>query len=265
MRMALMVVSLIGVLLYGSLLAVTFLSPAWIEDYGASFIEQEVHEQVDAGIEVALSAASDRLAGAKGMLAGAARALQRNQAERIADLRQSLQDGLHQRIADTIAQARQLDCECRQRWADWIADGFQLQIADLTLSSAKLGDFLHRQYAEVVSQLKRDLRIFAGSNALIFALLGVVAMLRGRATVPLLLPAVLLAIAGLICSWFYLFEQNWLLTIVYNDWLGWGYLAYLALVFALLLDVLVNRARVVRGIIEGAGHVLGASVQIAPC
>ena len=38
-----------------------------------------------------------------------------------------------------------------------------------------------------------------------------------------------------------------------------------ALVFALLLDVLVNRARVVRGIIEGAGHVLGASVQIAPC
>lgn len=265
MRAMLFGLGVVGALLYASLFALTFVQPTWVEQIGADFIEAQVHEQVDEQTQRLLDVARQRLDGAEGVLATAAKALQRSQAERIEQLRASLQAGLHERVADTIAKARNLDCECRQRWAAWLKEGFELKIGDLQLSSARLGEFVHARYASVVAELQRDLRIFAGSNALIFALLAAAALFRAPAAVPLLLPAGLLALAGLICSWFYLFEQNWFLTLVYQDWLGWGYLAYLGLVFAFLLDVFANRARATVGVLDGCLSAVGSTLQIGPC
>jgi hypothetical protein len=86
--------------------------------------------------------------------------------------------------------------------------------------------------------------LFAGSNALLFLAVVAMAALRGRWARPLLIPTALLLVSTLLCSYFYLFQQNWFCSIVFNDYVGWSYLAYVGVVFATLLDVALNKARV---------------------
>ena len=74
-----------------------------------------------------------------------------------------------------------------------------------------------------------------------------------------ILPAFVLVGAVLLAGGLYLFNQDWLHTIVFGDYLGLGYAAYLALVAAMLADIAFNRARVINVLLNA----LGAAV--APC
>lgn len=60
-------------------------------------------------------------------------------------------------------------------------------------------------------------------------------------------------------------EKNWLLTILFNDYLGFGYLAYLAVVFALLCDIILNRARVTTTIVNAVLQAVGSVASAVPC
>ena len=79
------------------------------------------------------------------------------------------------------------------------------------------------------------------------------------------LPAALLVVATLICSYFYVFEQNWLLTIVYSDYLGFSYLLYLGVVFLFLCDVVFNKGRVTTEVANAISNVLGIALELVPC
>ena len=59
-----------------------------------------------------------------------------------------------------------------------------------------------------------------------------------------MLPAVVLLGAAAVTGALYLFNQNWLHTIVYNDYVGMAYLVYLAAVAVALTDIVFNKARV---------------------
>jgi len=61
------------------------------------------------------------------------------------------------------------------------------------------------------------------------------------------------------------FEQNWLLTIIYNDYLGFAYLGYLLIVFLFLCDIVLNRARVTTKIVNAIGNALGPVGSLTPC
>ena len=86
-------------------------------------------------------------------------------------------------------------------------------------------------------------------------------LIRVEATAHLFLPGALLLLSTAICAYFYLFEQNWFYTILYNDYTGFAYLAHLLLVFAALCDIVFNRARVTTEIINA----LGNAFSVAPC
>jgi hypothetical protein len=120
------------------------------------------------------------------------------------------------------------------------------------------------KYMEVASELKRDIRIFSGSNLAIFILLVVVSFLKPAAMAHLFLPGMLLMTSTLICSFFYIFEQNWLMTIIYNDYLGFGYLGYVGVLFLFLCDIVFNSARITTQIINTILQAIGSAAQVMP-
>ena len=157
------------------------------------------------------------------------------------------------------------DCECRKKWAAHIKEQYIINIASLQAANEKLQDFMRTKYMEIATDLKRDVRIFTGSNALIFLLLLLVSFLKPKAIAHLFLPGVLLVISTLVCSYFYIFEQNWLLTIIYNDYLGYGYLTYVGILFLFLCDIVFNGARVTTEIINSILQAIGSALTVAPC
>ena len=154
-----------------------------------------------------------------------------------------------------------LSCECREKIESMLTEFSLIEIASLEAAQEKLTMLIRTKYLEVEAQLTREFRIFTAADAVVFLLLAVVALLGRRGTQYLLAPALILLVAASVTAYFYLFNQNWLSTIVVNDYLGYGYVSYLAIVFALLLDVLLNRARITWII----GDIVTMPFRAAPC
>lgn len=124
---------------------------------------------------------------------------------------------------------------------------------------------MKKKYMEVATELQRDIRIFTGSNTIVFLLLLLISYLKPKAVNHLFLPGVLLLTATLISSFFYIFEQNWLFTIIYNNYPGFAYLGYVGIVFLFLCDIVFNRARVTTEILNGILNVIGSAASVSPC
>ncbi len=188
-----------------------------------------------------------------------ARELQHQADAQLAAYKQMLKNDAPAIMAEQLTKVRNLDCECRRQWEARLKTFLTFKIAVAEQTREKLADFMQAKYMEIVEKLTMDVRIFLGSNALVFILLLGASFLQPKATVPLFLPGLLLLLSTLLCSCFYLFEQNWFYTILYNDYTGFGYLAYLLAVFALLYDIAFNKARVTIKILDAAGSALHTS------
>jgi hypothetical protein len=143
-----------------------------------------------------------------------------------------------------------LTVEQRARLQAWLEDGAKLKIGSLQFENTRLVAIIQSEYLGVVSDLKRDIRIFAASNSIAFLLLVLVSFLRPGRTRAMFVPGVLLAISTLACAYLYVFEQNWLLTLIHGDYLGLAYAAYLGVTFLFLCDIWLNEARVTTVIVE---------------
>jgi hypothetical protein len=130
---------------------------------------------------------------------------------------------------------------------------------------AKVAALVESAYASVRANLLRELRIFTASNAVAFALLAAVTWFRRGAALHLLLPAFVLVGAVAVTGSLYLFNQDWLHTIVFGDYVGLTYSAYLAAVALLLADVAFNRARVTTQILNVALHLIGSTAVVMSC
>jgi hypothetical protein len=75
----------------------------------------------------------------------------------------------------------------------------------------------------------------------------------------------LLTVATIFCAYLYVFEQNWLLTIIHGDYLGLGYAAYLGVVFLFLCDIALNFGRVTTRLVNGLVGGIGGSFSLTPC
>lgn len=258
-RTILGVIGATGTAVFAFFFALTFHTPEWVEDFAAGFIEKEVSERVGTAIDSVQPPAGDSA------LSRAASAIYAKNEEKIEQYREDLREKVHERMADAIAQARDLDCACRDKWAQWLKDGTNAQIGLLQKANEGITDFIQSNYARVVADLKRDIRIFTASNALVFLLILALAVGKPQACLQLFVPGILAAAAALVCTYFYIFEQNWLLTILFNDYLGFTYLAYLAVVFALLCDIILNRARITTEIVNAVLEAVGSVASAVPC
>lgn len=253
---------LIGILLFVPLFLFTFADPQLIENSGKSFIEWKLKQETDKRID---SISIPEEMGFEKLLGEKAAALKNETEQKLESIRNQLKADAPSILATQIAKMRNLDCECRKKWEQHLRTSMQLEIASLETAKTKLIDFSHAKYMEIVQKLTLDVRIFLGVNGVIFIFLFLISFLKPQATNHLFLPGALMLISTIICSYFYLFEQNWFYTVIYNDYTGYSYIIYLLIVFAFLCDIIFNKARVTTEIINAIFSAIGNATSLLPC
>lgn len=229
--------------------------PGVVEDIGKDFIKEKIEEKTQQKIQ------DLKFNHQNNALLKFASKIAKNNEQEISRLKEDLKTKAHIKLAAVIAEMRNLDCECRKKYEKALKTQTESSVFSLQNANKKLTDFMKTKYMEVSNKLKNDIRIFTGSNTIVFAFLLLISFFKPKAITHLFLPAILLVVSTAICSYFYIFEQNWFFTIIYSSYLGWGYLGYLGLVFAFLCDIAFNKARVTTEIINS----LGSVASVSPC
>ena len=237
-RLVLRIIGVAGAALFAFFFVLTYHRPAWVEDFAASYIESQVAKKVDATIDNLAPPAADSA------LSRYAAELYRKNEAKISGYKELLKGEVREQLAICIPEVREMSEELRRKLESWVEEGAKLSIGELQLDNSRLVGLIQSGYLAVVADLTRDIRIFAASNAIAFLLLVLVSILKPGAARELFVLAVLLTISTVTCTYLYVFEQNWLLTIIHGDYLGFAYAAYLGVAFLFLCDVWFNKARV---------------------
>lgn len=248
-------VGIAGCTLFGLAFAASIANPGFVEQIARDVIRYQVEKKTREKVEAIDSH----------FLAKHAGTLSRGYAEESAQAKRLLAEALPARLAEVIGEMQDLSCECRRKIETSIRDGFEWRIASAEAAQARLTTLIRAQYMDTAGQLTREFRIFTGSNAVVFLLLLVAVLVKPKAGLHLLPSALVLLAAASITAYLYLFNQNWLHTLVFSDFTGLAYVAYLGGAFALLSDIIFNRARVTAEILNFILQALGSAVQVAPC
>lgn len=255
MRRALLILAVLGTALFGAAFAVSLLNPLLVERAAQEVARIEVERRVGEKLDKLLSSS---------VVALAQKALGKTNAE-LESAKRQLLEGVPQQVAGVVAEMLKADCECRKRLTMGAVAAQQERITTLGQARDRLVGLIESAYASVAANLLREFRIFTAANASAFAILALVTYRRRGAALQLMLPAVALVGAVAVTGGLYLFNQDWLHTILYSQYVGLTYVAYLGAVAALLADVVFNRARVTTRLVNGALQVVGSAVQAVPC
>ena len=254
-RLVLLILGLIGSMIFGFAFATSIFKPGYVEEIAKDMVraqvERKTHEKI-AAIDAKF-------------LSGKAGVILKQHSEKIEQTKQQLMANIPERVATIIAEMRNLDCECRQKVGKSLRDGLELHLLGATAAQERLVGLIRTQYMETAEKLTREFRIFTGTNALVFMLLAAAAYFKRRAGMFLLAPALVLVVAAVFTGSLYLFNQNWLHTIIFSDYVGIGYVGYMAIAFVFLCDILFNRARVTAKLANLSLHAVGSAVQVMPC
>jgi hypothetical protein len=255
MRRAILLLGILGTLLFGAAFAVSFVDPLLVERGARELIRIEVERKVGEKV--------DALSRSK-IVTMAQKALGKTDAE-IEAARQELAQGIPAKVVNVVANMLHANCECRKRLVEAANRAHEERTTSLGHVRERLVGLIETAYASVSAHLLREFRIFTASNAMVFACLALVAYWRKAAALQLILPAMVLLGAVAITGGLYLFEQNWLHTILYSDYVGLAYLAYLGAAVCFLGDVVFNRARVSTMLVNAGLSVVGAAFTALPC
>lgn len=255
MNITLKLIGLFGLVLFGALFLVTFLSPETIEESAKGFVkvqvEKEIREKKQSISDATATEAALSLAEKLGF-----------EKERI---QSNLDNDLPDKIATIIASMCGYDCEKKKALSQSIASSYLDRIKNIQIAENTLSDVVKGKYIQIVSNVIADLRMFLGSNFAMFLVLLVVSFAKPNAIVHLFMPGLLLVVATIFSSSIYIFGQNWFYTILYNDYMGFGYLAYIAVIFGFLSDVIFNSAKVTTHVINGVANAIGSAFSVVSC
>ena len=255
LRGAILGLGIVGCLIFSLAFIASFAKPGFVEQIAKGVIrfqvEKKVHEAVESIDAHFLTKKAERFA--------------RGYADEIALTKRQLSAQLPARIADVIAEMQNLDCECRNKIESSVRKGFEWRIANASLAQERLTTLIRSKYMETASQLTREFRIFAATNAIVFALLALAVLVRRQAGLHLLPSAIVLLAAASITAYLYLFNQDWLHTLVFSDYVGLAYIGYLSIAFAFLCDIIFNRGRVTAELLSQLFGAIGSAVVVAPC
>ncbi len=261
-KVSLRILGVLGAAFFVPLFLLTFADPQLIEKSGKSFIEwklqSEVNQKIDS-ISLPKPIKLENLLGAK------ARELRSKTELELEEVKQQLKADAPAILAAQMAKLRNLDCECRKKWESSLRESMLTKLVSLERAKTRLIDFSHSKYMEVVNNLTLDVRIFLGANSLVFIFLLLASFTKPLAVKHLFLPGGLMLVSTAICSYFYLFEQNWFYTIIYNDYTGFGYIGYQFFVFAILCDIVFNMARITTEVINTCLRGIGHAGSLVPC
>jgi len=255
MKTILKLIGFFGLILFGFLFSVTYLSPSKIEESAKGFVKMQIEKEVR----------KKQLAIKESTVTEAAL----NIADRLGIEKDRIQSGLDndlpEKIAAIVASMCGFDCEKKKALAQSIASGYMERIKNIKIAESTLNDIVKGKYLEIVSNLKFDLRIFLGSNLTMFLILLLIAFAKPKAVAHLFVPGLLLITATVVSSCIYIFGQDWFYTILYNDYMGFGYLVYIGVIFGFLLDITFNKARVTTWFINAIANAVGSLSSVTPC
>jgi hypothetical protein len=254
-RSTVFALGLMGCLLFASAFVASIVNPGLVEGFAKDLIRHQVEKKVREKI-----ASLDY-----GFLARRAESYSKSYGEGISLAKRQLSDQLPARIAAVIAEMTDLNCECRKKIEVSLREGLEWRVASASQAQERLATLIRAKYMETAGHLTREFRIFTGTNALVFALLVAAVFVKRRAGWHLFPLAVVLVGAASITAYIYLFNQNWLHTLVFSDYVGFTYLTYLAVVFVCLYDVIFNRARVTARLMTGVLDAIGSTMVVVPC
>lgn len=243
---------LVGSLLFTGAFIASWTTPHFISKTAREVIRYRVAREVNEKVE-ALGAE---------FLVDKAKILLKNKADEIDRQKLLLKAKIPELVALIANQMADPNCPCRKWTPEPLRHVLLATLADATQMQDRIAGLIKTKYLETEAQLTREFRIFTGTNALAFILLTVAVLVRRRAGLHFLPVGLVLLLATLVTSYFYLFNQNWLQTIVFGDYVGFAYAAYLAFVFACLLDILLNYARITAAVLDA---VFGTLFHVAPC
>ena len=250
-----LVIAVLGTLFFGAAFLLSLAKPIWVEQTARNLIRLEVETRLHEKIKSLDNSA----------LAQKAAALTKGYVDEVALTKRLLTQRLPARVAEMMGEMQNLDCECRKKIEDRVRSGLEWRIATAAEAHERLTHLIRTQYMDTAHKLVREFRIFTGTNAAVFALLLVAALIRPKASLQLLPAALVLLAAAGVTGYFYLFQQNWLHTLLFNDYVGMGYVGYLSGVMALLSDLIFNRARVTTTVMNAALEATGSAVHLVPC
>lgn len=254
-RLFLLLVSALGTLVFGGILVLAVVHPLAIEKASREILRMEIERRTATRIDELSGTALARMA---------AQAARQTRAD-IDATREAIRADVPARVARVMADMMNVDCECRRKMVERSERFHREKLASLVQLRERLDGFIESAYADVRDHLLREIIIVSAGNALAFIALGAVVLARPAARLQLALVAAVLLGAVTLTSAGYLFGQNWIHAILFSDYVGLGYLAYLAAAVALLADIAFNRARVTSRILNAVAHAVGSSVQAVPC
>lgn len=261
-HLTLRVFGFVGAILFFPIFLLSFADPQLIENSGKAFIEWKLEKSINTKIDSIKLPRENKF---EKLLGNKAKELRNRIEENIQNLKQQLKDDAPSLIAEQIAKLRNIDCECRRSWEKKARDSMKFELASLEAAKFKLVDFTQAKYMEIVEKLTLDIRIFVGANGAVFLFLVLASFLKPTAIKHLFLPSVLMLVSTVLCSYFYIFEQNWFYIIIYNNYTGFTYIGYLTFVFAVLCDIVFNKAKVTTEIINAFLQTIGHAASLVPC
>lgn len=234
LRRALALLGIVGALVLGVAFATSIADPVFVESIGRELIRREVEARVGRAV-----AAVD-----ESVLADRARRMLKVESENSAQLRR-IAEQMPDRISKVLAQVRDPACSCRRLLLEASDPRTVVEwgAASAARTAERLDALIRTRYLQTAAQLQREFRIFTGTTAAVFALLAIAALARPKANLHLLPAAVILLVTSGVAAYLYLFNQDWLHTVVFSDYLGFGYVAWLGVACACLFDIIFNRAR----------------------
>lgn len=230
LRYVILLFAAAGTLACGAAFTLSYAKPAWIEHIAKEIIYQQVTSQVNEKIDALNNttfAVNIRIVTGK--------------------LQEQIRQDLPERITAVIAQMQNPDSEYRNLTPQQIHSDNEWHFSftpSLTQLREKLNEFIRAKYTEALTHLHREYRIFTGTHTLVFACLVATLLIYRSYKIQLLPLAFLLFIASLINAYLYIFQQNWLHTILFSDYTGFAYITYMCIIFASLCDLVFYKGRI---------------------
>lgn len=126
-----------------------------------------------------------------------------------------------------------------------------------TTASKNESSILSAKYQQILVKLEKDLLIFFVCNSIIFLAILLLVLVRPKHTTQIYLPCALIVTATILSIIIYICGQNWFYSIIYNNYVGYSYLAYVCLISAQILDIALNRGRITAEILNVLSGVFG--------
>jgi len=146
-------------------------------------------------------------------------------------------DNLPEKISKIVSSMCGYNHVLKRPISEEMTQSLKQKIYRLKSAQDRLKDIVEGKYIEIFGKLLLDIRIFCASNASIFFLIFFISLVTSKNTKFLILPSILLFISTTLASAIYLFGQNWFYTIVYNSYMGFGYLGYIGFIFMQIMDI----------------------------